>query len=522
MPPPRVPISKRLVLINATSQIATRVLYITVIVWTIQYLVKRIPPEQYALLPMMLALLLVIPMVQSVLAGGLSRYVTEAYAKDDEQRVTQLTSTMFPIMLLGGILVAVAGFVVAWQAEWILVLEPEQVPDVRLMLALLTLSAAISLPLAPFSVGLIVRQRFVLQNVLQLASTALRVVLLLVLLLGIGPHVKWVVLSQVAGNLSLTVAKMIASRRLMPALRFRTTHINWPLAREMFSYNGWNSLMGISILIRDSADPFLLNWLATPVAVAAFDLGALVDRELRRMSSFGSQPMQPALTAMHAQDRMDRLGNAFLRGGRVGLWAILAPSILLAVFRNEIYQIYLGERFTLYSECTVVVALLLATYPSYYARWMLHKIGAARAQLRLIAVLTLVMNTFNLGLTCFLVGVLDWGAIGSAAGTLISSVVFDIAVFWPLSVWLLELPWRRFLSADLLPGIAPAIVTGVACELLRRWIEPDGLVALGLCLAAGAAVYLFVLFTFCLLTVDRQDLARIFGSLGLKRNRKAA
>lgn len=521
MPPPRVPISKRLVLINATSQIATRVLYITVIVWTVQFLVKRIPPEQYALLPMMMALILVIPMVQTLLAGGFSRYVTEAYGNGDELRVSELTSTVCPAMMAGGILVGVAGILVAWQAEWLLVLEPTQISDVRWMLVLLTASAAVSLPLAPFTVGLIVRQRFVLQNLLQLATTVFRIVLLLVLLLGIGPHVKWVVLSQVAGNISLILVKVIASRRLIPALRFSPSRFKWPLAKEVFSYNGWNSLMGLSTLIRDSSDPFILKWLATPVAVGAFDLGALVDRELRRMSSLASQPVQPALIAMHSQDRMDRLGSAFLRGGRIGLWAILAPSILLAVFRNEIYQLYLGGRFAVYAECTIVVTLLVGSYPTYYARWMLHKIGAARARIGVIAVLTFVMNAFNLGLTCYFVGALEWGAIGSATGTLVSSLIFDVAVFWPLSIWMLDLSWRRFFTADLLPGISPAAVTAVACELLRWWLAPEGLWALGMCIGAGASIYLFVLLKFCLLPADRQDLMRILDRLGIKRTCEA-
>lgn len=514
---PRVPISKRLFLINSTSQILTRLLYVTVIFWTIQHLVKRVPPEEYALLPVMMALLLVIPLLQSLLSGGLSRYVTEAYAKDDQQRVTELTSTVIPVLVLAGILVALLGLLATWQVQWLLQIEPARVGDARFMVMLLTLSAAVSLPLSAYTVGLIVRQQFVVQNLLQLASTVLRIVLLVVLLLGVGPQVKWVVLAQVAGNISLVLAKVFVSRRLIPALRFRRTCINWSLAREVYTYNGWNSLIGVSILIRDSTDVFLLKWLATPVAVGAFDLGGLVDRELRRLSSFASEPMQPALTAMHSQDRLDRLANAFLRGGRVGLWAVLAPAVLIAVFRNELYQAYLGKRFGMYAQCTLVVTLLFTTYPTFYARWMLHKIGAARAQLRAIAVWTVVMNAFNLGLTLYLVGVLDWGAVGSAAGTLISVLVFDFAVFWPMSVQMLTLSWRQFFTANVVPGLAPAAVTGVFCEVLRRWVAPDGLVSLGLCVAAGGVVYVAFLVAFCLLPADRHDLARLRSKLKLKR-----
>jgi O-antigen/teichoic acid export membrane protein len=342
-------------------------------------------------------------------------------------------------------------------------------------------------------------------------------VLLVVLLVGVGPQVKWVVLAQVTGNLSLVLAKSIVSRRLMPALRFRPSHVNWSLAREVYAYNGLSSLIGVSLVIRDSTDAWILKWLATPAAVVAFDLGGFVDRELRRLSSFASEPLQPVLTAMHSAERKDRLASAFLRGGRVGLWAVLAPAVLICVFRNELYQAYLGEQFGLYAECTLVATLLLATYPTFYARWMLHKIGAAQARLGRIAVMTVLMNVFNLALTLYLVGACQWGAVGSALGTLGSTLVFDFAVFWPMSVIMLDLPWRRFFTANVLPGIAPAAVTGVFCEILRRWIAPDGLVSLGLCIAAGGLVYVAFLLVFCLLPADRRDFARLCSKLKLDR-----
>ena len=45
-----VPISKRLVLINSISGVATRVLTVGVFAWVIQYLLKRVPEEELALL----------------------------------------------------------------------------------------------------------------------------------------------------------------------------------------------------------------------------------------------------------------------------------------------------------------------------------------------------------------------------------------------------------------------------------------------------------------------------------------
>lgn len=46
-----VPISKRLVLINSASNLATRVLTVAVFAWVIRYLMHRIPEAELELLP---------------------------------------------------------------------------------------------------------------------------------------------------------------------------------------------------------------------------------------------------------------------------------------------------------------------------------------------------------------------------------------------------------------------------------------------------------------------------------------
>ena len=65
-----VPISKRLVLINSISGIATRVLTVGVFAWVIQYLLKRIPEEELALLSIVLSLAMILPVLQTILTGG--------------------------------------------------------------------------------------------------------------------------------------------------------------------------------------------------------------------------------------------------------------------------------------------------------------------------------------------------------------------------------------------------------------------------------------------------------------------
>lgn len=298
---PSVPISKKLLLINSASSVVTRLLNVSVLVWMLQYLLKRIDPDEYALLPVIMAVMMFVPLLTTFLKAGLARYVTEAYAKGDEQRVTQITSTMFPLLLAGGLVLAAIGAVLVWQIDRLLTIAPERLADARLMLGLMIGSAVIRLPAAPFGVGLFVCQKFVWRNIIELGSTALRILLLLVLLLGIGPQVKWVVVSQVASGLAAVGVTTILSRRLIPALRFRRHDLARDIAHQIVGFNAWSFLGQLAQTIRQAADPLILNNLATAVDVTSFHIGSIVDTQIRMMTITASMPLQPILTAMHAK-----------------------------------------------------------------------------------------------------------------------------------------------------------------------------------------------------------------------------
>ncbi len=505
---PPVPISKKLMLVNATSSVATRVLSVTVLVWTLQFLLKRIAPEEYALLPVVMAVMLFVPLLTTFLTAGLSRYVTEAYAQGNNLRVTQVTSTMFPFLLVGGLLLGAVGTVLTWQVDSLLNIAPEQLADARIMMALLIASATIRLILAPFGVGLFVCQKFVWINLIALGSTVLRLLILLVLLLGVGPQVKWVVASQVGANLAALGLTTVLSCRLIPALRVQRDQVQRDIARRILQFNAWSFLGQLAGTIRQAADPLVLNKLATAVDVTSFHLGSVVDTQIRMMTITASQPLQPALTAIHATGQKHRLANAYLRGGRLSLWAVLLVAVPLAVYRNEILRLYLGDAYPIYPSAAWVMLLLLASFPLTYPRTMLTKIVHATAAVRPLMVRSLLAQSTNLFVTCLFVGYLKMGAIGSATATFLTALVFHPFVFWPLGLRLLEMSWSRFVNETLLPGLAPALAGVIVHEALRQSLQPASGTALSVCAAVGSAAYLATLW-FCQTKSDRKDFARV-------------
>lgn len=510
---PKVEISKRLVLINSASSLLTRVINVSVLVWLQQYLLRRISPEEYSIYPVVMAVMIFVPLFSTILTSGLGRFVVEAYAKGDEKGVTQIVSTMFPLLLGAGILLLAAGLTFSWYVGDILTIAPGRVSDARIMMSMLMLAAAVRMPLAPFTVGFFVQQKFVLLNIIRLGAECLRIAILFILLFGVSTRILWVVIAVVSADLCTMFVMVGVSRRMIPALKFRAGQIRWSLARKLSAFGTWNLFGQISHMIRTAAAPLILNKLATPVDVNCFYLGSLPHRQFRKSILITSAPLQPALIAMHAAGSKKRLENAYLRGGRYGLWIALLVAIPLMIYRHEVLSLYLGHRYSTYAEAAKVMLLMFLTYPLLYPIIMLSKIAHATGQLRAVTTRILLLDLISIGLMFYFVAGLHWGAAGAAMATLSVYLIGCPLLLWPLGIRMVNTLWSKYIRQTLVRGLLPGLIAGGAWWAIQMAVSPAGWLSLGGCFAGGLICYILVIFLFCLDSYDREQLNRLFGSL---------
>lgn len=487
----RAEISKRLVLINSASSLLTRLLSVSVLIWLQQYLLMRITPEEYSLLPVLNSVMMFAPLITTILTSGLGRYVVEAYAKDDDERVTQIVSTMFPILCAAGLIFLAGGWTFAWHIDKILSIDPDRLWDARIMMALLMFTAAIRLPLSPFAMGFFVRQKFVLLNLIGVGMEIFRLSILFTLLFGIGTRVLWVVTASVCSGILGQTINLIISRRLVPALRFRPSHIHWPIARELTSFGGWAFVGRLADTIRTSADAIILNKLATPVDLTCYHIGAMPQRQMHAFSVTISGPLAPALIAIHASGDKKRLRQLYVRGGRLGLWAFLFVAVPLIIFSDHIVTLYVGPA---YADASAILALLVAQGILYYGNHLYGMIANAKGKIRLLSLGLALQNAINLGLTLYLVGSYGMGGVGAALATFITVSLFQIFLFWPAAMRMLQLRFGKWVSETLIPGLSPCIASSVIWLPISRNLAPTSWSILFLAWLSGALVYVVVFF----------------------------
>ncbi len=500
-----IEISKRLVLINSVSSLAARLINVGVLVWLNQYLLREISPEEYALYPVVMSVIIFVPLATSVLTSGVARYCVEAKAQSDNDRVTAIVSTIMPLLLAISSLLLVLGAIFTWQIDAVLKIPSDRLFDAQLMMGLLVVSLVVRLPLIPLSAGFFVTQKMVLANLIRVASEFFRIAVLFALLFGVSTRVIWVVVAAVAADCLRGAVTQYWSRKLVPELRFRIRAIRWELARELISFGAWRFLSQLAERLRSHADVLILNQLATPVDVASYHVGSLPRRQLGDTIAQSSMAMVPPLTALHAQQKIGALRHAYLRGGRLALWLAMLVAVPAMVFCREIVHLYLDGK---YPAAATVMVLLLAAFPIGYGHFMLPRMVTATASVKAFALRTIVAQTCNIGLTLYLVGALEMGAAGSALSTLLVTVILNPILIWPLGMRIAQVTFGVWMRRTMLPGLVPSIVAVAVCFLMQHWWGAQTWFDLGVCVAVSMMVYSLVVLV-VLPAEDRKDMSRL-------------
>ena len=493
-------ISHRLTFVNSVSQIVVRVLSVTGLIWMNQYLIRRITPEEYSLLPVIYALMQIAPLATTILTAGMGRHTMEAFVKDGLEGPTRIASTLAPLLLGVSILMLALGGVTVRNIAFLLDIDPGRLSDARWMLGLLVGSMALRLATLPFQTGFFVQQRFTLSSGIQLGRELLRVLLLAGLLIGVGPRVLLVVVATATADVVANVISFFVSRRLLPTLVFQRSRFDWSTARSVCSYGGWAGLLTIANTIRLSADPIILNRMASALDVAMFHLGSLAPMHFSGLLSRMRESWKPVVTAFHAAGEDRRLGSAFLRGGRYNLWLGLGGAVPLMVFGRELMVLYAGEA---YAQSGVVMQLLLGGMALGLGTAMTPMLSEATAEMRPYVSRSLVVQVANLGLTLLLVGYYNMGALGSAASTFVTIAILDPVLLWSLGKRLGGVSYAEMGKKILVPGCVPGLICAGFLIGLRSFVTPTDWLTLGLCFLLGFVVYGLALLAFCLLPEDR-------------------
>ena len=504
--------------VNVISNVGTKIIQITVLVWVNQYLLKRIDTNEYALFPLITSLIFFVQFVRIMATGGIARYLVVADSRDDDEEVTRITSSMLPVLLgMAAVIVIGGGWAVA-NIDHLLEIDSRYLWDARLMLTLILVNMAVNIVATPFASGLYVRQKFTIINLIQLGCELGRNAILILLILGVGPRVIWLVVGTFVGDIVNVLLRVVATRRLIPAIRLDPSKFSWATCKELLQFGAWTSTRGISRFLSRTSPVLLLNKFGTPLDLTVFHLGRLPDTQLQKIISAAMVPVDPAITRMHAQSGEDSMQHIYYRGNRYCMWlALLLPAPLI-VLAGPIIELYVG---TGYATAAAIMVLFLLRYPVLFASSMFYRVAQATARVQTFYTGQIAVQLASVA-SMFLAAQSGIGVVGMTTAMCVTEIVLTMLLIWVLGLRFVNGTWTRFLWTVLLPGGAPFVASLLACYGVSKLTEIDSWTTVALTGAFASLVYILVVLAMTDGS-DRQLLQKarrtIASRLGSRKNR---
>ena len=346
---------------------------------------------------------------------------------------------------------------------------------------LIVLGAAmfVRLPCAAFGAALQGRQRYDLFNAAEavaIAGFAIGAVVALETGGGLLALAVAQALALVAGGLLFVVLLYRAS----PGMSLRGGDVT---VRSLASFGSWTLLSGSMSFVAERMDTVVVAAVRSAAAAGPYAAAQKLRSGLQSLTLPVLGLLLPMVSELDAAGRREEVARRLALATRVALQVSLPVAAALALFAPDFIAIWLGSSAP--ASTADIVAVLMAVEVLALLSTPSHYVLVGLGRVRAIGILGLVDAPLNLTLSIVLVS--EYGAIGAAWATLVTSSLLGVAVKLPLAARATGCTRAQLLSGALRPALAASLAAVAAMVAIRLALD-EGFVRLVLGMAAGIGI----------------------------------
>lgn len=474
---------------------------LVIAVATVPFVVRGLGPERFGIL----ALIWVVVGYSSVFDLGLGRattkFVSEALASDDQERLRSIAWTAVMVQgcvgALGGLLlVAVSGILVSR----VLNVPGELVPEAEESFRLVGLIIPAVLVTGSFRGVLEAAQRFDLVNAVRVPASATNFLLPFVgVLLGWG--IPGIVLLLAAARWLILAVHFLLCIRVFPALA-SPARLRRKWLATLIGFGGWVTVSSIVIPLLEHLDRLMIGALLTVSAVAFYAIPYEMVTRLRILPTSLVSTLFPAFSALRTSAQRERVWLLFARSVK-GIILVLGPVVLATIAGAEwLLRLWLGPEFA--RESTAVLQLLavgvLVNSIAFVPYALVQAFGRPD--------LTAKFHVAELPVRVMLGwGLIQWGGVTGAALAWPIWATIDAVLLFGAVVWLGAVPASVFLVNSIARPLGFLLIIGGVLAVVGRF-GPGG-TGQDVFLACAFVALVGVMWRYSLSRRERDDLREL-------------
>lgn len=479
--------------INLATNVGKLGISMLVGVWYVPFLVRRLGPAGYGLVPLASMITSYMALITFGLDAAVGRSLTISLEQRDYRRANVIFNVALWSNLAIAILLAIPGVAAIMHVEQLVRIPAGYEAATRWLFAGTVAAFLLNQIKTPFGAACFSLNRLDLLNAVTVGETLTRVGLVVLLFLVVAPRIEYVGAAILAGTLVATMGTVFLWKWLTPHLHLRIRDFDWALLKGLCSTGGWVIVSQIGSMLYLNIDLLVANRLFGPGESGRYAAVLQLPALLRALGIAVGEIFAPTMFQTYARGDVEGLA-AYLNRAIKFLGMVLALAIgLICGFAKPLLQLWLGPSFGKMSPLLCLMAVHLCINLSMYP---LYAVPLAANRVKVPGLVTLAVGVINLTLALLLAGLFGWGLYGLAAAGAISLTLRHL-VFTPLyGAAVLKQPYQTFFR-QVGPIVGATLATAGLCRLIlwkhdiTSWLEL-GMSASAISLVFGATTYLFL------------------------------
>jgi O-antigen/teichoic acid export membrane protein len=465
--------------------------------------------EQFGIWVVVGSMILYLELLEFGFGSATVKYVAEYKALGDWQRVRRTIATSFWVLSIPGLIALAVGIVLTILFPTLFDVPAGAISSARILVLLLAVDMAISIPGDTLGGTLIGLQRYDLLN-LSLIVVALAQAIGWAIIIATDGGLVMLAVVTVALSLAGQLWRYLMVRRLVPDVSISPKLFDRSLVKPVAGLSMWFALIDLSMTVVLKIDVIIVGAILGLPAAAVYGVGQKLALVAEKVTTPATSSFFPFSSELSATKGVVGIRDSLVTATRISLGVAGPLCLTLILLAKPAVTTWLGPSFVRAGQ---VVALLgaAAAIKALTRPGLIMLNGAGKA--RVAAFTSTFEAVINLTLSVILAR--SMGLVGVALATLIASIAADLLLFLPLMCRQLEVSLISFLLPVARAHVLPiAVALGVGFLLPRSTI--DGLPSLLLC---GAAIGISYLLTFLVTGLSRDERNR---ARSLLRRRAAA
>lgn len=414
--------------ISMITNMASYVISILISMWLTPFIIKSLGADAYGFIPLTQQLISYISVITIALDSMCGRFFTYALKSGDKDAAEGYFNTSLVSYILLSLIVFIIIIIIAIFINKIINVPERLLFDVRISLFIYGIIFIITMIGSSFAIAMFSENRLDINGALSSINTIIRSLFIVFLLMVFAPRMWFVSLGTLIAAILLLLQNIYYFRKLLPGIGVNIKTFSFEKLKEILSTGIWSTVNYIGAVLFLQIDLLVANWALGARRAGEYSAILQLSSLLRGFVSTITVVFVPTMIALYAKQDLEGLVNYSNKSIRITGLMLALPVGLASGLGGVLITLWLGSGFKGYGFLFFLMTIHLSVNLSVQP---LFGIFSATKQVKIPAIVTLIMGIFNFVLAILLSIKLRMGAYGIVIAAMIVLTMKNL-IFTPI------------------------------------------------------------------------------------------